>query len=107
MRSLQIVLAVAGILIGLASALAGWWISSATGRRIEYLFAIIHLWLGLLLVAGAIVAMMRPKVVPATVLAGALVTVLMSFSLWKNARAIVGDDVYSVAKDGDGRIPLE
>jgi len=107
LRSVQIVLAVAGILIGLASAVAGWWISSATGRRIEYLFAVIHLWLGVLLVAGAIVAMMRPKAVPATVLAGGLLIVLMSLSLWKNARAIVGDNAYSVAKDGNGRIPLE
>ena len=107
MRAIQIILAVAAALVGVGSLIAGWWISSSTGRRIEHLFATFHVWLGLLLVAAAIVATMRPKAVPAVFLAAALLVGLMSFAIWKNARAIVGDDAYSRAKDGDGRIPLE
>ena len=52
-------------------------------------------------------ALMHPKTVPVTFLAAGLVVALMSFSIWKNARAIFGDDAYSRAKSGDARITLE
>jgi len=107
LRLFQIILALAALLVGLGSAIAGWWISSATGRRIEYLFATVHVWFGLLLIAGAIVALLRPKAVPVTLLAAGLAISLLSFSIWKNARSIFGDDAYSKAKNGTGRIPLE
>ena len=102
-----IVLAMTALLVGLGTAITGWWISSATGRRVEYLFATLHLWLGLLLIAGGVAALVRPKAVSIALLAAGLALVLVTVSLWKNARAIVGDDAYSRAKDGDGRIPLE
>jgi uncharacterized membrane protein YedE/YeeE len=107
LKFFQLILALASLLVGLGSAIAGWWISSATGRRIEYLFAMVHLWFGLLLIAGAIVVLFRSKAVPVTVLAAGLAICLLSFSMWKNARLIFGDDAYSRAKNGTGRIPLE